>query len=152
MNTSPLFLAVRAISSEFARRIYLPLVLTVDGILFAVLVATIWLTIAVSPWWWLLLIPVIVLSLVFIFVSALIGVAIHMLRPTQTKDQRKAVASLVDKLQEVSEVLQTPKFLLLFRLAKDTLLPSKEGFIGKMTSHATTLKPDFQNIIASFKQ
>ena len=149
---SPLFLAVRAISSEFARRIYLPLVLTIGGVLFAVLVVSVWLTIAMSPWWWFLLIPVIIFSLIFIFVSALIGVAIHMLRPMQTKDQRKAVASLVDKLQEVSEVLQTPKFLLLIRLAKDTLLPSKEGFIGTMTSHATTLKPDFQNIIDSFKQ
>ena len=148
---SPLFLAVRAISSEFARRIYLPVVWIGSGSLVALLFVTGWLT-SLSAWWLFLLVPVIVLTALFIIIAAIIGVAIQMLRPYQTSDQRIAVSSLVNKLQEVSEAFQMPKTLLLLRLAKDTLFPNGESFIGEMTSHAVTLKPDFQAIIASFRK
>lgn len=146
---SPLFLAVRAISSEFARRIYLPVAWIGGSVLVALLFVAGWLT-AMSAWWTFLLVPVVVLLLLFLIAAAIIGVAIQVLRPLQSKDQQIAVGALVDKLQEVSEALQMPKTLLLIRLAKDTLFPSGESFIGEMASHAVTLKPDFQEIMASF--
>lgn len=146
---SPLFLAVRAISSEFARRIYLPVAWIGGGVLVALLFIAGWLT-AMSAWWTFLLVPVVVLLLLFLIVAAIIGVVIQVLRPLQSKDQQIAVGALVDKLQKVSEALQMPKTLLLIRLAKDTLFPSGESFIREMVSHAVTLKPDFQEIVASF--
>lgn len=44
-----------------------------------------------------------------------------------------------------------PKVVLIYQLAKDTIVPNGQGFVGKMTSRASTLKPDFQKIITSFK-
>lgn len=145
----PLFLAIRAVSSEFARRIYLPLALGVGGLLFAVLIVSIWL-VTMSQWWLFFLVPVAALGIGFLIVAAFIGVAIQVLRPYQSPDQKVAVGALVDKLQEVSDALQMPKVLILLRLAKDTLFPGGESFIGSMASHASTLKPDFQEIVASF--
>lgn len=148
---TPLFLAVRAISSEFARRIYLPIVWIAGGALVAILFVAGWLT-AMSTWWLFLLVPVVICLIAFIIIAAIIGVAIQILRPIQSKDQQIAVGSLVNKLQEVSEALQMPKTLLLIRLAKDTIFPSGESFIGEMSSHAVTLKPDFREIVASFQR
>lgn len=147
---SPLFLAVRAVSSEFARRIYSPLVWFIGGALVTLLIIAIWLT-TVNAWWWLFLIPVLLSVFVFLFASSVVGVAINILRPRQSKTQRKEVGVLVDKLQEVSEALQMPKTVLIYHLAKDTITPSGQGFVGNITSHAVTLKLDFQRIIASFK-
>jgi len=147
---SPVFLAVRAVSSEFARRLYSPFVWLIGGALLALLIVAIWLA-AMEPWWWLLLAPVIVCVLLFIFASSVVGVAINILRPSLSKTQRKDVSGLVDKLQEVSEAFMMPKSVLIYQLAKDTIIPSEQGFVGKMTSHAATFKPEFQRIIASFK-
>jgi len=148
---NPLFLAIRAVSSEFARRIYFPLVWIIGGSILAVTLVVGWLT-TFSQWWWLLFVPVVLCLLLFIFLSSVVGVAINILRPIQSKDQRIAVAALVDKLEDVSEALFIPKYLLLLRLAQDTIFPNGKGFIGNLTSQALTLKPDFQDIVASFKQ
>ncbi|MGV9001921.1 MAG: hypothetical protein ACOH18_03105 [Candidatus Saccharimonadaceae bacterium] len=147
---NPLFLAVRAVSSEFARRIYLPFVWTIGGILFALLLVVGWLT-TMNQWWWLLLIPGIIFLSIFILVSLVVGVAITILKPVQSKDQRIAVGAFVDELQEVSEVLGMTKFWLLLRLAQDTIFPSGKGFVGRISSQALSLKPDFQEIVASFR-
>lgn len=147
---NPLLLAIRAVSSEFVHRIYLPLVLVIGAAFFALLLFVGWLT-SVSEWWWLLLVPIIIATFLFIVVASVIGAAIKVLRPYQTKAQRKEVSNLVDKLQEVSDTLQMPKFLVVYQLVRDVVRPSDRGFISKMTSNAATLKPDFQRIIASFK-
>lgn len=147
---SPLFLAVRAISSEFARRIFVPLVWIIGGMLLLLLILAIWLT-TVEVWWWLLVVPLIIISVVYILIACIVAFAIKFLRPAQTKSQRRSVSAFVDKLQDASETIQTPKVVLLFRLAKDTIFPSEKGFISTLTSHAKSLKPDFQLIVASFK-
>ncbi len=145
----PLFLAVRAISSEFARRIYLPVVWIGMAVVVVLLFAAGWL-VSISTWWLFLLVPTILMTILFIIIAVIVGVAIQVLRPYQSPDQKIAVNTFVDKLQEVSDALQMPKIFLLLRLAKDVLFPSGESFIGEMASHALTLKPDFQEIVASF--
>lgn len=147
---NPLFLAIRAISSEFARRIYLPLVLVIGLTFVALLLFVGWLT-SMSGWWWLLLVPIIVGTALYITATAFIGMLINFLRPAQTKTQKKDVSELVDKLQDVSDTLQMPRFLVVYHLVKDTIRPSDRGFISRVTNSAVSLKPDFQRIIASFK-
>jgi len=119
-------------------------------VLFALILLGGWLTTTSEAWWWLLA-PVIVCALVFIVIFSALGAAIHTLRPRQTKTQRKAVSSLVDNFQEISEALYMPKTLLIVKLTQDILFPSKKGFVGQVATHAITLKPKFQKIIASFK-
>lgn len=150
MNTSPLLLAVRAISAEFARRIFVPTVIIAGIASVAFLAVTIWL-VTQSAWWWFLLAPLIIAVSVAIILAVIASYALRFLNPKQTKDQKRAVHALVDDLQEISEIVQTPKFILLFQLIKDTLFPSQSGLINRVSSHTKSTSPSFSAIVASFK-
>jgi hypothetical protein len=150
MKTNALFLAIRAISAEFARRLFLPIVITIAATLLVALILVGWLT-TVSGWWWLLLIVIISATIIFAGIVGVAMIALTVLRPAQNKQQRVAIREFVDKLQEVSETVQTPKLFLFFRLIKDVIFPSDRGLISQVSSHVTTLRPDFNAIIALFK-
>ncbi len=150
MLDSPLVTAVRAIATEFARRLFIPiLVIFCIGAIFAIILTT-WLVI-LNAWWFLLLVPLVVVSLVCSVVLLAVGLAIRFLTPTQSVSQRTSVRGFVDSLEGVSEVVQTPKVFILFRLVKDIVRPSKQSFVSSITTNVTSLKPAFKNIIDSFR-
>lgn len=149
MKLSPLVLAIRAVAAEFAQRIFLPVVLITGGVIIVLLGVTIWLT-TLSGWWWFLLAPLIVVTVLTIFATVISWTALRVLTPPQTKDQQKQIRAFVDDLQETSEAIQTPMFILLFRVVKDVLFPGKESYIGKLSSTALSLKSSLQAIITSF--
>ena len=149
MKISPLFLAVRAVSAEFARRIYVPVVYGVGIALFVLIALSIWL-VTISGWWWLLLAPVIFLTVIFIAAAALTRFALAALRPAQTSAQKAKVRSFVDALQKTSETIQTPKFVILFRLVKDMFVPSKETYINELSGTASSLRNGFKEVITLF--
>lgn len=150
MNKSPLFLAVRAISTEFAQRIYVPIVGIAGGISLILIGLLIWF-VTMSAWWWLLLAPIIMLTIMFIFAAVIVGLLLKALKPEQTKDQRKKVKQFVDTVQNSSEAIQTPQFVILFRLVKDVIWPSDKGYVRELAANATSLKSGLQDIITSFK-
>lgn len=150
MNISPLFLAIRAISAEFAQRIFAPTIYIVGGALLVLIGISIWL-VTISGWWWWLLAPLILLSVLFIFAVTIAGLIIRLLRPQQTKTQRGEVRSFVDALQGTSEAIQTPKFILLFRLVKDILFPTEKGLVQELSGNASTLKNGLKTLVASFQ-
>lgn len=149
MKLSPLLLAVRAVSAEFARRIYVPVVYGVGGALLALIAVSIWL-VTISGWWWFLLAPLIVVMLLFIVAAVLSRMAISLLRPAQTATQKTAVRTFVSSLQKTSETIQTPKFIILFRLVKDIFLPGKESFIDELSGTASSLRSGFKEVINLF--
>lgn len=149
MRLSPLLLAVRAVSAEFAQRLFLPVTLAVGGIILALLIIIVWL-VTISAWWWLLLAPLILVTVVFIFAVALTQVALVFLKPQQTKEQQRVVRTFVSSLQEATETAQTPKFLLLAYVIRDVLFPTKESFVKKASANAVTLKNGLKSVIASF--
>jgi len=151
MILTPLVLAIRAVSAEFARRVYIPVVCIAGGIALALIILLIWLT-TLSGWWWLLLGPVILATLAAIIVALVSGFIIKLVNPTQNKEQRGLVKSLVDEIQKTSEVVQTPKFIILFRLVRDITFPGKKSYINELTATATSLKTGLQKIIASFQK
>jgi len=150
MKLSPILLAVRAVSAEFAQRLFLPVVFIVGGALLILLIVAIWL-VTLSAWWWLLLAPLILITVIAIFAAALTRVAIVFLRPYQTIEQRRTVRGFVDALQEGSETIQTPKFMLLFFVVRDVLFPSKQSYISKVSSNAVSLQRGLKETIASFQ-
>jgi hypothetical protein len=150
MKRSPPFLAIRAIATEFAARIYRPVVWIASISLVVVLGVLIWLT-TLSGWWWVALVPVIFAALLFAILATIAGVLISLLKPQQNKEQRTKVKAFVDAIQGSSEALSTPKFIVLFRLVKDTITPSEKGFVRELSSNASTLRTGFQEIIASFR-
>lgn len=150
MQLQPIILAIRAVGSEFARRIYLPMVWS-GVIIFIVLIGIlIWLMTA-NGWWWLALTPVILAGVLFAVLSAIVGFALSRLKPKQTADQRMKVTAFVDALQMSSEVASTPRFITLFRLVKDVVRPSEQSYIKELSTNATTLRTGLQEIIKSFQ-
>ena len=142
-------LAIRSIASEVAFRVYWPVLITVASVSVAAIVLMVWL-ITMSPWWWLLAIPVfsaIILAAVAFAVSYLL---LKSVRPRQTRAQKKQVGVFVDKIQRLSEITQTPKFILLFRAIRDVISPQKNGLIGSVVGDTTTLTKDYKAIVASF--
>lgn len=150
MNISPLFLAIRAISAEFAQRIFAPTIYIIGGALLVLIGISIWL-VTISGWWWLLLAPLILLSVLFIFAVTIAGLIIRLLQPQQTKTQRREVRSFVDALQSTSEAIQTPKFILLFRLVKDMLFPGKVSYVNQLSETVKSLQSSFREIIHLFE-
>ena len=150
MNRSPVVLAVRAISAEFAKRIYMPVLLILAVSALVLIGLLIWF-VSMSAWWWLALAPVLVVSFVLTIAAVLVGFLLSLLNPRQTKAQQTKVKSFVDAIQNSSDAIQTPKFIILFRLVKDTISPGERGFVKELSSNATTLRTGFQEIVASFR-
>lgn len=150
MILTPLVLAIRAVSAEFARRMYIPVVCIAGSLALIVLIVLIWLT-TLSGWWWLLLAPVILLLVAGIVVALVSGLIIKLVNPAQNKKQRGLVTSFVDEIQTTSDVVHTPKFIILFRLVKDITFPGKKSYINELTTTAVSLKAGLQEIIASFR-
>lgn len=150
MLLQPIILAVRAIGSEFASRLYRPVIWT--GIItFIVLISImIWL-VNINGWWWLAFTPVILAALLFAFLSATVGFVLSLLKPRQTAEQRLKVTAFVDALQMSAEVASTPRFFILFRLVKDVVRPSEHSYVKELSTNATTLRTGLQEIIKSFQ-
>jgi len=147
---TPLVLAIRAIATEFAQRVYTIVLIVAAAIIIVLIAVSIWL-VSMSAWWWVLVIVFIAWILLGAILLTIAGVIITMTRPLQTKDQKKLVKTFVDKLQSVSEVLQTPRFMLLFRLVKTSLNPQRYNIIKNLTEHTVGLQRDLDEIIRSFR-
>jgi phosphate/sulfate permease len=146
---NPTLIAIRSIAAEFARRIYLPVVITL-AIIAAIIVALLVWALTLSAWWWLVALPVFFFMVIIAVVIVVIGIIIRFFAPDMTKAQKQKVASFVDKMQGVSEVTQTPKFVLLFRIIRDARHPSKRGYIQSTIKEVTSLKGDFSSLVDSF--
>jgi len=142
---------IRAIGTEFAKRMYVPAAVIIAIIDVVLLGLMVWL-LTVSAWWLLLAIPVFVLVIVSIVLLVIAQLIIQTITPVQTKSQKKDVKLFVDKLQNLSEIVQTPKPILLFRIVRDVVSPKQGGFIQSTSSDTLSLKKDFQALQRSFDQ
>jgi len=104
-----------------------------------------------STWWLLLLIPVVMVLCIVAAVLTILWLVIRTVSPAQTKVQRRAVKTYVDKLQRLSDAVNTPKVILLFRIVRDVAAPRKDGFIGSITDDTASLKRDFQQLQKLFQ-
>jgi hypothetical protein len=149
MSTTSIVLAVRAIAIEFARRIYVPVLIIFIVAALLVIIAVWWL-VSISAWWWLLAVPLLFVTMVGAIVLSAVGVLFRLLGRTTTKSQREIVSNFVDSMQEASETLQTPKIYILFRLVKDIVRPNGEAYIRTVVNNTKTLGPRFKALVASF--
>lgn len=132
---------VRAVGGEFAvrklRDAALPFVIA-GGILLAV---CLWLT-TISAWWWLLAAMVLVAELLLVATWTLVYLVVRRFRPRETKDQKRAVRDFVDKLERVTGNVGTPMFIIVFRVVRDIIRPSKTTYIQTVANDSTTLHKD----------
>ena len=148
---NPLFLTVRSLAVEFAKRLYIPVAITLIVGLVVLLALSLWLT-SLSEWWWILAIFVLGLSMLAAVVMVVVWNILKVTAPTQTKAQKKQAKALVDKIQRLAEVTATPKIFLFFQVVRDVVMPSKGGFIASLGEDTTSLHRDFNDLRNSFKQ
>lgn len=147
---NPLFQTTRSLAAEFAKRLYIPIAITVGAALVVLLALSIWLT-TLSDWWWILTIFVIGLTLLVTGAIAVAGVIIQFASPTQTRTQKRQAKALVDKMQHLAEVTATPKFVLFFQVIRDVIAPSQNGFIASLSDDTVSLRRDFNELKDSFR-
>lgn len=145
----PLF-AIRSIGAELANRIYVFVAIVASIILACVLGLSVWLT-SLSDWWWLLVILLVIVASVVIGVLVIVKLIIRSVRPPLTHLQKQQTKAFVDKLERLSEVAQTPKFVLLFQVVRDITAPRENGFIASVSTDTKTLKSDFVALSNTFK-
>jgi len=140
----------RAIGCEFLARKLRSVMILLSVVMFAVLALAIWLT-TVSAWWWLFAVPVILISIVLIAAFVVANVAIKVLRPNLTEQQDGAVKAFINKFERVAEHLQTPMFIIVFRVILDIIRKRDPSFIQTATKDSTTLHKDLLELQKSFK-
>jgi len=143
---------IRAIAAEFAHRIYVPVLVMVIILALLLIGLSIWL-VTISAWWWILAVLIYVFILAIGVVLVVVRGIIGAVNPRQTKTQRSAVKAFVDKLQNLSDITQTPKFILLFRILRDVVSSEKKGaFIEATIQNTTSLKSDYTNLLYLFSE
>ena len=147
---SPTITAIRAVGAEFATRLFIPIVV-ITAVMCTLLVLGVLSLATLSQWWLLLLIPVIIILSVTFGVVVISWLIIRTVRPVQSGHPRASVKAFVDKLQRVSDAVQTPKVILLFRILRDIAAPRKDGFIGTMADDTSSLKHDLQQLQKLFQ-
>lgn len=139
----------RAIGCEFLARKIKSIGIVLGIVIFIALAIAIWLT-TVSAWWWLLAAPVIIFSVFCIIAFGIARFMLGVLKPAMTDTQDKAVKDFVDKFERVAEHLQTPMFIIVFRIIRDILRPREKTFIQSATQDSTTLHKDLLELQKKF--
>ena len=146
----PSVLTLRALAAEFAGRILFPIVLTVIIAAAILITIVIWLT-TMSAWWWVLAVIIFIAVLLAATVLIIARLIIVSIKPAQTKRQSILVKDFVDILENLSEITQTPKVILVFRVLRDAVQSKDGGFVKKTIESAPRLKNGFLEIRRSFE-
>lgn len=141
-------LAIRAITSEYAKQLLIPILWIGLGIYALVIALVVWIATAVSPWWSLLGIVPTLLIIVGLLLWVIVWSLARQLSPPLSKRQRTATKKFVTHIGRVAEHVGTPKFVLVFRVIKDVVFPPQTSrtFIGEISQTPGEMKRDFEKL------
>lgn len=140
---------IRAISMEFISRKFKSLLIPIGIVGLVCLIITIILT-AINSWWLLLLVPLIIVLSIGLLLSMFARTIINMARPNLSTHQAILVKDFVDKLERVTENVQTPMFIIVFKVARDSVHPHGASFIRDATKDGASLSTDFIKLVKKF--
>ena len=143
-----IFLAIRAVGAEYASRLWKSSIYTTIIVSAVSIGVLLWLT-SLSTWWWLLAIPVSIGVSVAVGLLAVFRLTIRHVRPKENQTQQELVRAFVNRLETASELIGTPKFIILFRVIRSIAAPRSDSFLGDIVS-TKHLKKEFQAISQSF--
>jgi membrane protein implicated in regulation of membrane protease activity len=150
MNST--ILAVRAITSEYATQLLLPLLWTGLAIYAVLMALIIWIAAEVSPWWLLLAFVPTIVFLVGLALWVGSWILSKRLAPIMNKEQKKVTKKFVGHIGKVAEQVGTPRFILVFRIIKDVMMRPNSGqtFIGELSQTPGDMKRDFEHLRSLF--
>jgi uncharacterized membrane protein len=140
----PSISAMRAITAEFARQFVRPFLWIGLGMIAVIVCLMAILAFTLSPWWWLLTVPIAALGLVGLVIWILVRFILGQVSPHLNQQQKTATKQLVTKLQSATETIQTPYPVIVFYVIRDIILRRDSGFISQVTQQSKTLRPDFE--------
>jgi hypothetical protein len=151
LHMPPRTLAVRAIGAVYIQQLVRPLVRIAALVTIALVAGTIYLAVEYSGWWLLFLLPLSVALLVVIVANIVATFAVRLIAPPMNKAQRRAADTYVKNMYEVVGGLQTPRFVIAFKIIFDVLRRRwSGGFIQQLTANSVRLKKDFDALVVSF--
>ncbi|CAN5173452.1 hypothetical protein BH09PAT3_BH09PAT3_5330 [soil metagenome] len=140
---------IRAIGSEFIARKLKSTAMLIGVVMTIAVVLVLWLT-TISAWWWLLAVPVISTAILALGAYCVGMFIVKLVRPNLTAKQKTSVHEFVDKLERVADNLQTPMFIIVFRVIRDVIRPRDTSFIRDVATDSTTLHSDFMALQRDF--
>lgn len=145
-------LAIRAICAVYAKQTLQPLIFIAVGVLFGYILCISFLVVQFSNWWAVFFLPVIPAAFLIAAATAIAVAAIRLFAPDMSLPQKKLARAYVDTFMEVTGHIQTPKFLIIFKIASDIYRKRwQNGYIYQTTAQSVRLKTDFQVLAKSFE-
>lgn len=144
------FRITRAIGAEFLRRKFKFVLMLFIAIAIITIAILFWL-VNMNAWWWIFAVPMIVFLVLGVIILLIARVLVRIVQPELSTDQRTAVIAFVDRLESVTETVQTPPFMIFFYILKDTLRPRETTFIAMVIEDSVTLRPEFKVLKNHFK-
>lgn len=144
--------AVRAVTSEYAKQVLRPLLFIGVGVYALIMVIIAWIAYAASPWWMLLAFIPTILFCVGLAIWIGVRVTASRIAPDMNKTQKSATREVVKHLNTVAEQIGTPRVILIFRIVKDVIFPSKSNqtLIGELAETPGQLHRSFEKLRKSF--
>jgi len=145
-------LAVRAITSEYAKRwLWLPLAVG-GGVYLLVMIIIGWVASVASAWWWLLAIIPTVIFLVALTIWIATRLIVGRIAPNMNSRQRKAARRFIDRIDKAAEHIGTPKFVIIYRILKDVITrpTSSKTYIGEIAQEPGEMRRAFDDLRALF--
>ena len=145
-------LAVRAISSEYAKRWLMPFLFIGIGIYVVIMALIGWIATVVSSWWWLLAIVPTFLFLIALTIWIIVRIIAGRVSPPLTKEQKNIAKKFNERIDTVAERIATPKFVVLYRIIKDVVArpTSSKTFIGEIAQEPGEMRRAFDDLRNSF--
>jgi hypothetical protein len=137
----------RAISSYFARRMINRFTM-IALVVFIVSFIFIWaLAHYIDVWWWLFVIPLVILMLIFLIIRTIASfIARGLYNHKINSDQKTQIMSLVDKLERLIEQRQMTPPLLAIISVKDLIFHRELRTVKMIIEDTRTLKSDYEKL------
>lgn len=145
MTTKSYVNILRAVGSEYVVGLLRPLAIILAFAMALLIGVAVWLT-TVNVWFWIFD------GFVFILLLVLLGIVLatlfllRILRPEMSLEQRAAVRTFTEKLQQTTEDIRTPWPWIAAKVAYSVVFPSENAYLSRLIKSSKTLYPDFRTL------
>ena len=138
--------AIRALTALYIRTFVTPIAIIGASIVAILFISIGLLAHYVSTWWWLLGLPLLLITVVGLFAGLLVRSILRRISPKLTRQQATATRQLIAKLQSLSNTAHTPYPFVVFRIVRDVIRRKDQGYLYNLTQNSQTLRQDFDSL------
>ena len=146
-------LALRAITAEFGRRIFVKIGVIAGAVLAVLLVGIVALAVLVSHWWLLTLLVLVPVGVVGGVILLLLRHALANITPRKLSTEEKSAARrITDTITGYTEKVGTPLPVLAVQVGKDILRQRESTYVKGIIDETKTLRNDFVLLRDTFSE